>query len=231
MLGNTTKTKTIISGLMIALLSSCGVHPPYNNFKPDNRMGRTATAGATAGSVVGVVTGGTLAGTLAGGAIGGTIGTVRAIYKDSKPVLVKQLKKESIQFVEYGDTMTLIVPTDKYFMFMSPRLNELCYPGLMNVVKLLKLYPQSPIYVAGFTDNIGSRQHKKRLSQAQAETMMSYLWANGIRSIQLKAEGYGDKNTIGDNMVVHGSAYNRRIEIQWFTGLVAKADQPILDMK
>lgn len=232
MLSNTTiPKKTIIAGLMIALLSSCGVQPPYNNFRPDNRMGRTATAGTAVGSVVGVVTSGTLAGTLAGGAIGGTIGTVRAIYKDSKPALVKQLKKESIQFVEYGDTMTLIIPTDKYFMFMSPRLNELCYPGLLNVIKLLKLYPQSPIYVAGFTDNVGSREHKKRISQAQAETMMTYLWANGIRSIQLKAEGYGDKNTIGDNMVVHGSAYNRRIEIQWFTGLVAKADQPIFDMK
>lgn len=232
MLSNTTRSKSIIAGLMIGLLSSCGgVHPPYNNFKPDNRMGRTASAGAATGSVIGAITSGTLTGTLVGGAVGGTIGTVRAIYKESKPAIVKQLKKESIQFVEYGDTMTLIIPTDKYFMFMSPRLNELCYPGLMNVVKLIKLYPQSPIYVAGFTDNVGSRHNKKLMSQAQAETMMTYLWANGIRSIQLKAEGYGDKNNIGDNRIVHGSAYNRRIEIQWFTGLVAKADEPILDMK
>ena len=228
---NTTVMKTVVSGLMISLLSSCGVHPPYNNFKPDNRMGRTATSGAATGSVIGAITSGTLTGALTGGAVGGTIGTIRAIYKETKPAIVKQLKKESIQFVEYGDTMVLVIPTDKYFMFMSPRLNELCYPGLMNVIKLLKLYPQSPIYVAGFTDNVGSRRHKKLISQAQAETMMTYLWANGIRSIQLKAEGYGDKNTIGDNKIVHGSAYNRRIEIQWFTGLVAKAEQPNLNMK
>ena len=194
-------------------------------------MGRTATSGAATGSVIGAITSGTLTGALTGGAVGGTIGTIRAIYKETKPAIVKQLKKESIQFVEYGDTMVLVIPTDKYFMFMSPRLNELCYPGLMNVIKLLKLYPQSPIYVAGFTDNVGSRRHKKLISQAQAETMMTYLWANGIRSIQLKAEGYGDKNTIGDNKIVHGSAYNRRIEIQWFTGLVAKAEQPNLNMK
>ena len=228
---NTTVMKTVVSGLMISLLSSCGVHPPYNNFKPDNRMGRTATAGAATGSVIGAITSGTLTGALTGGAVGGTIGTIRAIYKETKPAIVKQLKKESIQFVEYGDTMVLVIPTDKYFMFMSPRLNELCYPGLMNVIKLLKLYPQSPIYVAGFTDNVGSRRHKKLMSQAQAETMMTYLWANGIRSIQLKAEGYGDLNTIGDNKIVHGSAYNRRIEIQWFTELVAKAEQPNLNMK
>ncbi len=232
MLDNAAKMKTIISGLMISLLCSCGsIKPPYNNFKSDQDMTRKTTAGVATGSVVGAITSGTLTGTLVGGAIGGTIGTARAIYKNSKPAIVKQLKKESIQFVEYGDTMTLIIPTDKYFMFMSPRLNELCYPGLMNIVKLLKLYPQSPIYVAGFTDNVGSRHNKKLMSQAQAETMMTYLWANGIRSIQLKAEGYGDKNAIGDNKIIHGSAYNRRIEIQWFTGLVAKADQPIFDMK
>ena len=95
----------------------------------------------------------------------------------------------------------------------------------------MKLYPQSPIYVAGFTDNVGSPKQKKRLSQAQAETMLTFLWSNGIRSMQLKAEGYGDKNTIADNYVVHGSADNRRIEIQWFTGLIAKAEQPRFDMK
>lgn len=230
MAGYATKIRVVSFGLMICLLSGC-YHPPYNNFKPDPRMARGAATGVATGSVVGLITSGTLSGTLFGGAIGGTIGTVRAVYKDSKPALVKQLKKQSIQFVEYGDTMTLLIPTDKYFMFMSPRLNELCYPGLLNVVKLLRLYPKSPIYVAGFTDNVGSRYHKKRMSQAQAETMMTFLWANGVRSIQLKAEGYGDKNDIGDNRIVHGSAYNRRIEIQWFTGLVATADQPILDMK
>ena len=101
---NTTVMKTVVSGLMISLLSSCGVHPPYNNFKPDNRMGRTATSGAATGSVIGAITSGTLTGALTGGAVGGTIGTIRAIYKETKPAIVKQLKKESIQFVEYGDT-------------------------------------------------------------------------------------------------------------------------------
>lgn len=221
------KTTKILSLCLIAgLLSSC-THPPYNNFKPDRQAERKAATGTAAGAVVGAFA----SSTLVGAAIGGGLGILRGAYSDSKKTLIKKLKKQSIQYVEYGDTMTLVIPTDKYFMFMSPRLNELCYPGLTNVVKLLKIYPYSPIYVAGFTDNVGSKAHKKLLSQAQAETMMTYLWANGIRSVQLKAEGYGDKNTVADNYVIHGSADNRRIEIQWFTGLVAKADQPRFDMK
>ena len=118
--------------------------------------------------------------------------------------------------------MTLIVPVDKYFMFESPRLNEICYPGLINIVRLLKFYPYSPVYVAGFTDNVGTDRHKKLMSQAQAETMLTFLWANNVPAQLLKAEGYGQKNDVGDNQLIHGSAYNRRIEIQFFNALGTK---------
>lgn len=152
-------------------------------------------------------------------------------FRDTKTKLIKQLKKQDIQFLEYGDTMTLIVPTDKYFRFGGPRINELCYPGLNNIVKLLRLYPKSPIYVAAFTDNVGSARHKRRLSQAQAETMMTFLWANGVASQRLKPEGYGDKNEVSDNQLIHGSAQNRRIEIQWFTGVIAQERSQVMYVK
>ncbi len=225
-----TKTKIFSLGLMISFLSSC-FHPPYNNFKPDPRTARYAARGAPVGAAVGAVASSTLTGTLLGGGIGGAAGAAMGIYKSSKPKIINDLKKQDIEFIEYGDTMTLIVPTDKYFLFASPRLNELCYPGLNNIVRLLKFYPKSPIYVAGFTDNVGSRYHKKMLSQAQAETMLTFLWANNISAMQLKAEGYGDKNAVSDNKLIHGSAQNRRIEIQWFTGLVARAQPQIVYTK
>lgn len=215
-------TRLVSFGLLSALLSGC-FHPPYNNFKPDSPVARTTAAGAGVGTVVGAVTSSTLTGTLIGGAAGGAVGGLIGLRKESKPAIIKQLQKRDIQFVEYGDTMTLIIPTDKYFMFNSPRLNELCYPGLVQIIKLLKLYPKSPIYVAAFTDNVGSKRHKQRLSQAQAETMLTYLWANNIPARHLSAEGYGDKNAIGDNKIIHGSAYNRRVEIQWLRGVSVPA--------
>lgn len=230
MLLNQTTARIFSSLLMICLLTGC-FRPPYNNFKPDQRTARQVGVGAGAGTIVGAIASGTVAGTLIGTGIGGALGLAAGIRKDSKPHIIKELKKQDVQFVEYGDTMTLIVPTDKYFMFMSPRLNELCYPGLNNIIRLLRLYPKSPIYVAAFTDNVGSRYHKKMLSQAQAETMMTYLWANGVKSMRLKAEGYGDKNDVADNKLIHGSAQNRRIEIQWFTGLVAKAEPAVVYTK
>jgi outer membrane protein OmpA-like peptidoglycan-associated protein len=214
---NFTTTPIIYFGLLIALLSSC-THPPYNHFKPRPLVAQGAAVGATMGAAIGAATTGTLPGALAGGAIGGTTGAILSSGISPKRGLIKTLNKEDIQFVQYGDTMTLIIPTDKYFMFESPRLNEIRYAGLLNVISLLRLYPYSKIYVAAFTDNVGTPEHKKRLSQAQAETMLSYLWANNIQAERLKAEGYGDKNTVGDNEIIHGSAFNRRIEIQWFAG-------------
>ncbi|KTD42506.1 C-OmpA-like family protein CmpA [Legionella quateirensis] len=227
---NATKTRVLSIGLMICLLSSC-FHPPFNNFRPDPRTARKTAGGATAGAAIGAVASGTVSGTLLGAGIGGAIGAATGLYKDSKPKIIKDLKKQDIEFIEYGDTKLLIVPTDKYFMFNSPRINELCYPGLNNIIRLLKFYPKSRIYVAGFTDNVGSRYHKRMLSQAQAETMLTFLWANNIPASRLKAEGYGDKNAVSDNKLIHGSAQNRRIEIQWFNGLVAQAQPPMMYIK
>lgn len=211
------KNSIIYSGLLACLLSGC-THPPYNNFKPKNQVARGATIGATMGTAIGAASTGTLPGALAGTALGGTVGAILGSGTNPKHRLINELKKCDIQFVQYGDTMTLIIPTDKYFMFGSPRLNEIRYVGLNHIIDLLRLYPDSLIYVAGFTDNVGTQYHKKRLSQAQAESMLTFLWANGIQAHRLKAEGYGDKNTVGDNNFIHGSAFNRRIEIQWFIG-------------
>ena len=222
---NFTKKHLIYCGLITCLLSSCS-HPPYNNFKPRHPIARGAASGAVIGTALGAAATGTLPGALAGTAVGGAVGALAGSGTNPKRGLIRKLQKQDIQFVQYGDTMTLIIPTDKYFMFESPRLNELRYPGLINIATLLRLFPHSAVYVAGFTDNVGTRFRKKSLSQAQAETMLTYLWANGIKAKLLKAEGYGDKNTVADNELIHGSAMNRRIEIQWFNGTPPKCCAP-----
>lgn len=208
--------------LILSLLTSC-YRPPYNNFKPDKPVTRKVLGGAAVGVGVGAIAGSMTAnlatGIVAGGVIGGAVGAVIGLQKESKPHIRKELKKCDIQYIQYGDTHTLIIPVDKYFIFNSARLNENRYMSLLNIIKLLRFYPESPIYVAGFSDNVGTRYHKNELSQAQAETMMTYLWANNIAAKRLKAEGYGEKDDIADNNWIHGSAMNRRIEIQWFSGI------------
>lgn len=200
-------------------LTSC-FHPPFNHFREDPRplehVVKTMGAGAGLGALAGVAAGSSAGAAGAGAAVGGLTGAVIGKQRDTKQHIIKELKEHDIQYVQYGDTMTLVVPTDRYFRFNSPRINDLCYPGLLKIIKLLKFYKCSPIYVAGFTDDIGSKHHKRMLSQAQAEAMITFLWAYGIPAQRLNAEGYADQHPIGNNDTIRGSAYNRRLEIQWF---------------
>jgi outer membrane protein OmpA-like peptidoglycan-associated protein len=153
---------------------------------------------------------------LIGAGVGAATGGAIGLYKNSQKALVAQLQKHDIQYVEYGDRMSVIVPVDKYFLFNSSKFNESQYVGLNTLIKLLQSYPNSVIYVAAFTDNVGPIAPKIRLSQAQAETMLTFIWANGFKAQQLQAQGYGDYFPISDNSSVHGSAQNRRLEIHWF---------------
>ena len=213
---------TTIVSLLALTLSGC-FSPPYNNFHREHRalkqVALGTAVGAGAGAIVGSIAGNTAIGVIIGGAAGATIG----LSKNTKRAIINQLQKQDIELIVYGDVLTLIVPTDHYFIFNSARLNDICYPGLNNIIRLLKYYPFSPVYVAGFTDNVGSRHRKKMMSQAQAETMLTFLWAHNIPAQLLHAEGYGDKHAIGDNRLIHGSAYNRRIEIQWFNNRTARS--------
>lgn len=208
-----------IIGLLTITLTGC-FHPPFNDFKKDKRGARQVAfgtaVGAGTGAVIGTVAGSTAIGTVVGGVIGGGI----SLYNNNQQAVIRELNKQNIIFIAYGDTRTLLIPTDHYFLFDSPRLNDLYYPGLNNIIRLLSYYPNTPFYVAGFTDDIGSRHHKRMLSQARAETMLTFLWANSIKARRLHAEGYADKHNIGDNLIIHGSAYNRRIEIQWLNNNV-----------
>lgn len=147
--------------------------------------------------------------------------------RSTKQAIIKRLQKQDIQFIQHGDTMTLIVPTDRYYVFDTPKLNDICYPGLVNIIRLLRHYPSSTIYVASFTDDIGGARYKQKLSQARAEAMLTFLWANDINAKRLQAEGYGDKHDIAQNAIIHGSAQNRRVEIQWFNAPVQRVQPPV----
>ena len=222
-------TKQFLLYLMVLGLSSC-FHAPYNNFENDHRALKKMAVVTAAGAGVGAIAGSVAGNTLAGAAIGGVIGAATGVYRNSEAALLRDLSREDIQFVRHGDTMTLLVPTDKYYEFNSSRLNDICFPGLNNIVRLLHFYSCHPIYVAGFTDNIGSKQHKNKLSAARADAMVTFLWAKGVKAKHLHAEGYGDQFPLGENTIIHGSAFNRRIEIQWFTqpDCIEQAEMPLL---
>lgn len=132
--------------------------------------------------------------------------------------MIRELGSHAVQFIERGDRITLIVPTDRYYIFNSPQLNDLEFPTLNNIAKLIKLFPCSRVTVASFSDDVGKQAIREKLTKARAMSMLTFLWAKGVPAQFLSAESFGSHFAVGNNQIIHGSAYNRRLEIQWWTG-------------
>jgi len=68
--------------------------------------------------------------------------------------------------------------------------------------------------VGGHTDNRGAAATNRRLSQARAQAVATYLTAQGVPATALTAVGYGPDQAAAPNTTAAGRAQNRRVEIK-----------------
>lgn len=88
------------------------------------------------------------------------------------------------------------------------------YTSLDELVTLLNAKPEYRIYVAGHTDNVGSKATNKKLSKARAEAVKKYLTEKGIDASRIKTEGFGDSRPTASNKTAEGKQKNRRVEFR-----------------
>jgi outer membrane protein OmpA-like peptidoglycan-associated protein len=86
-------------------------------------------------------------------------------------------------------------------------------PIINEIVKLLKTNPDLSLKVEGHTDNVGTPDYNKSLSDARAKSVVAALKAEGIDGNRLDAVGYGEDKPIADNTSDAGRAQNRRVEL------------------
>src|SRR5262249_8439326 len=86
-------------------------------------------------------------------------------------------------------------------------------PVLADVAKGLKDNPGWTVRIEGFTDNVGSHDSNKQLSQARADAVMNWLADHGVDRNRMSAKGYGESRSIANNSTDDGRAKNRRVEI------------------
>jgi outer membrane protein OmpA-like peptidoglycan-associated protein len=70
------------------------------------------------------------------------------------------------------------------------------------------------VRVEGHTDNQGSRQTNRKLSQRRAESVRNYLIDRGVSPERLAATGFGETQPVATNKTDAGRAKNRRVEFQ-----------------
>ena len=89
------------------------------------------------------------------------------------------------------------------------------FPMLTEIANLLKANPAiKRMSIDGHTDNRGSAELNKRLSQDRANSVMRWLTQHGIEASRLEAHGYGLERPIDDNNTDAGRAANRRVEFK-----------------
>ena len=170
-----------------------------------------AAAGATEGAIAGATIHPSAipVGAAIGGATGGAVGAIT----DRPNAILKRLANQGVQVVAVGQSLKLIIFTDKCFEFGTSAITNQCEAILNNTAALLKLTGNAPIQVAGYSDNNFGEAFAQRLTQEQADSVVAYLWAHGIPQQRFYAKGYGSANPIATNYTTRGNGLNRRIEI------------------
>ncbi|MGD0529026.1 MAG: carboxypeptidase regulatory-like domain-containing protein, partial [Polyangiaceae bacterium] len=68
------------------------------------------------------------------------------------------------------------------------------------------------VEVQGHTDNSGTAEHNKVLSEQRAEAVRAWLVQHGVSSDKLVARGYGQERPVAPNVTAGNRARNRRVQ-------------------
>lgn len=206
------------------LLASTGCS--YNPFATNNHLTGNP-AGAAAGGIIGgggaALLGASKSVILGTGILGAAIGYyVTTLNFDAGGV-----RQVGGQVYTLGDYVTIEIPTDQIFDDNSSELLPEAYPVLQSAVEVLERFPDSNIMVSGNTSGFGTRRFELKLSEARAQKVAAFLWANGVKSFKstdtmllqhrkLIYVGYGDYFPIANNIRASGIRANSRIQITAF---------------
>ena len=111
-------------------------------------------------------------------------------------------------------TAEAIVITEKvYFNTGRSTIKPVSYGILDEVAEVFLAHEDiRRVEVAGHTDSDGGDVANKKLSQARAEAVKTYLEGKGVAPDRLTAVGYGEEVPVDSNKTVVGKANNRRVE-------------------
>jgi outer membrane protein OmpA-like peptidoglycan-associated protein/tetratricopeptide (TPR) repeat protein len=100
------------------------------------------------------------------------------------------------------------------FDYNSAEIKPQTLPALDKLYDFLKVNDNLKGEIAGHTDNIGTENRNKTLSEQRARAVFDYLLNKGIDKERLSYAGYGFSEPIATNETPHGRSLNRRTEFK-----------------
>ena len=125
----------------------------------------------------------------------------------------KQLVFSAYQMKRTLDSLGTISIYGINFDTAKDRLKQGSEKVLLEIVKLMKNYPELRIEIQGHTENVGLANYNLDLSNKRADTVKDYLLLFGVEKKRMIAKGYGLSKPIVSNDTEEGRVKNRRVEL------------------
>ena len=206
-----------LAGSALLILSGCVTPESAANSKP----GDNTTAGTIMGGLIGAIAGmemsskgdrkkGAIVGAIVGAAAGNAIGQT---LDEQAADLRRDLNNNQVNVTNTGSELIVTMPQDILFAVDSAAVRSDLRRDLGVVAGNLQAYPNSTISIEGHTDNTGTANYNRILSQRRANAVADILVNNGVPPARLYAVGRGENEPVASNLSATGRAQNRRVEI------------------
>lgn len=231
-------TRSIATALMVSIaavgLTGCET---MNR----NRTATGAVIGGAVGTAAGALIDednpwrGALIGLAAGTALGGGVGYVLEKQKEAferiedlevrqeqvilqqPPVYTESAPGEYTSppqsYSERTDALMVRVSSDVLFEQGSSALSPHGVTKVREIAGVLKEYPESDVYIRGYTSSEGDDRVNFELSQRRAQVVANELVAAGVSPSRLFPHGMGSSNPVAPNDTESGRVQNRRVEL------------------
>ena len=107
-----------------------------------------------------------------------------------------------------------IVLENIFFDTNKYQLRAESFPELARLAAFIRQNPTAVLEISGHTDNSGSADANRTLSQRRADAVKNHLLSLGCPADNIRAKGYGADKPIADNTTEQGKAKNRRVEFK-----------------
>jgi outer membrane protein OmpA-like peptidoglycan-associated protein len=217
-IGKPAMKAAVAAALAAGLAAGCQTIDPYTGEQKTASATYGALIGAGVGAAVGMMSGrdakqrrqraliGAGVGALGGGAVG-------AYMDRQEDELRRQMRDSGVTVTRKGDDIILNMPGNVTFRTDSADLNANFFKVLDGVALVAKKYDKTIIEVAGHTDNVGSSEYNRQLSQRRASAVTRYLVGRGVDDSRLMTAAGGEEHPIAGNSTEQGRAANRRVEV------------------
>ena len=206
-----------LAGSALLILSGCVTPESAANSKP----GDNTTAGTIMGGLIGAIAGmemsskgdrkkGAIVGAIVGAAAGNAIGQT---LDEQAADLRRDLNNNQVNVTNTGSELIVTMPQDILFALDSAAVRSDLRRDLGVVAGNLQAYPNSTISIEGHTDNTGTANYNRILSQRRANAVADILVNNGVPPARLYAVGRGENEPVASNLSTTGRAQSRRVEI------------------